>query len=448
MEKSKVYWLGPRGNLSDVVKGQLVFEAAGLQECFRRGDRVAIKVHCGEWNNTGYLRPSIVVGIVEAVKEHGGDPFVTDTTTLQYSATAGRTTAQDEYKTAARNGFTEATLGCPFIVADGDYGLDDVEVEVDGNLLRFSYVARSIAEADAMIALTHFKGHPLGVFGGAIKNLGIGCCSKRGKIATHLMTHPRFGVRSGYVFAPEKCKGEDCPVYKTCSENCPVGAFRVTKEPPYAKFDRSKCVGCAGCWFRIGCGVFTYPEDWYSVGPAVYADSAKAVIKVLGEKHVGFVNYAIDISPWCDCAPFSDSWMLPNLGVFASKDIVAIDKACLDASDRVQAVPGTKPYDEGLIGEPWKAGHEHFTYASPSRRPEISQWIQINAAVGLGMGSTDYELVEAAPESLHRYNMPRMREHPAGYWLRRKFRVQSPEPDPECYQKEPRIAIERWERKP
>jgi len=440
--RSKVYWFGPRGPISYVGKGQTLFEEAGLNECFKSGDRVAIKIHCGEWNNTGYLRPSIVAGIVEKVKEYGGNPYVTDTTTALYSPTAARTTAQDEYRTAARNGFTEATLGCPFIVADGNIGVDDVKVRVDGNLLKHTYVAAAIAEADAMIVLTHFKGHPQGVYGGAIKNVGIGCCSKRGKMATHLLTHPQLGSRT-YGFHPEKCTGRECPLYSRCVENCPTGAFQVLDTPPYAHKDVEKCIGCAGCWSRLGCGVITYPPRIEFYFPAAIADSAKGVLEVLGREHVGFINYAIDISPWCDCVSYTDTWMLPNLGVFASKDIVAVDKACLDEADKVPAIPGSRAFDEGLKDEPWLADHEHFTYISGAPRyPEISQWIQVNAAASLGIGSLEYELVEATPRPRDEYVMPELREHTAAFRIRKKFEKQSPEPDPDSYQENIRIAIE------
>jgi len=448
MGRSKVYWFGPRGPLSYVGKGQTLLEEAELNECFEKGDRVAVKIHCGEWNNTGYLRPSIVAGIVEKIKEYGGDPFVTDTTTALYSPTAARTTAQDEYKTAARNGFTEATLGCPFIVADGDTGVDDVKVEVEGNILKHTYVAAAIANADAMITLTHFKGHPQGVYGGAIKNLGIGCLSKRGKMATHLLTHPELGSPS-YGFHPEKCTGRDCPIYDRCVENCPVEAFQVKDDPPYAQKDKERCIGCAGCWMRLGCGVITYPPNLEYYFPASIADSAKGVLKILGEDKVGFINYAIDISPRCDCVSHTDTWMLPNLGVFASRDIVAVDTACLDEANKVPAIPGSSAFDEGLIGEPWKAGHEHFTYISLAPRyREVSQWIQVNAGESIGLGSTDYELLDAVPRSRDEYVMPELREHTAAFRIREKFKNQYPKPDPDSYQEKIGIEIEQLTKKP
>ena len=448
MSKSKVYWFGSRGPISYVNKGQTLLEEAKLNECFKKGDRVAIKIHCGEWNNTGYLRPSIVAGIVEKVKEHGGDPFVTDTTTVFYSAVATRTTAEDAHRTAARNGFTEATLGCPFVIADGDVGVDDVKVEVNGNILKYTYVAAAIANADALIVLTHFKGHGQGVYGGAIKNVGIGCASKRGKIATRLMTHPELGARA-YGFHPEKCTGKECPLYSRCVENCPTGAFQVLDNRPYAHKDSKKCIGCGACWYRLGCGVITYPPGIEIYSPAAMAESAMGTLKILGKERVGFINYAIDICPWCDCVSHTDTWMLPNIGVFASKDMVAVDKACLDEADKVPAIPGSRAFDEGLLDKPWLAGHEHFTYISAAPRyPEVSQWIQVNAGAKIGLGSPDYELIEATPRPRDEYVMPDLREHTAAFRMRKKIRNQSPEPDPDSYQKSIRITVEELIKKP
>ncbi len=442
MTKSKVFYMGPRAPPSDVEKGQRLFEVAGLQECFGPGDRVAIKTHCGEWNNTGYLRPNIVAGIVETVREYGGDPFVCDTTTLQYNSLGARTAAQDEYRCAARNGFTKATLGCPFVVADGDYGDDDVRVAVDGTVLTATYIASAIATADAVIVLSHFKGHSSGVYGGAIKNVGIGCCSKRGKSVTHLMRHPLYGV-DAYGFHPETCLGAECPWYAVCKENCPVQAFQIAADPPYAQWDRAACAECAGCWYRFRCGVLENPPGREVVTPAAFADSAKAALSLVGAAHVGFITYAIDISPACDCASFSDTWMLPNLGVFASKDIVAIDKACLDASTRVAAIPGSRAFDEGIPATASQAGHDHFTYISCfPRYAEVSQWIQVNAAEHIGLGSADYELIEAEPGPPEKYLLPELRAHPAGYRLRRKYQLKSPKPAPGCYQDTVKLSME------
>lgn len=445
---SKVFYFGPRSPPSDIVKGQRLFEVAGLNECFEEGDIVAIKIHCGEWNNTGYLRPSFIASIVETVKEYGGDPFVCDTTTCYLAA---RGTALDLVNTATRNGFTAQTLGCPFVVADGEYGLDDVRVPVHkGVFLKHAYMAEAIANADSLIVLSHFKGHPQGVFGGALKNLGIGCSSKQGKSMVHLFQHPKWGL-SANEFHPEKCTGKDCPVYKRCGENCPSGSFSLSEEKPYAQWNRDTCIGCYECGIRRTCGVVVEPKDSKMVQyfPAVIADAAKAYVEHVGRERVGFINYAVDISPGCDCLVYSDIWMLPNLGVFSSKNPVAIDKACLDAADRSQAVSGSRLYDEELKGEPWKAGNEKFTnILCAFRKIPVSQWTTINAAVLNGLGEAKYDLVEAELGPPEKYLSPRFRIHYPGYTTRKAFMLHKPKVDPTCYLDEPRVTLEELQKKP
>jgi len=444
MSVSKVYHFGPRGRISDVIKGQRLFEVAGLNECFDKGDSVAIKIHCGEWDNTGYLRPSIVAGIVETVKEYGGDPFVCDTTTCYLRS---RGTGRDELLTAARNGFTPQTLGCSFVVADGPYGLNEVKAPLEnGNFLKHAYLAEAIANADSLIVLSHFKGHGEGVYGAALKNVGIGCSSKQGKSNVHLFQHPIFGVPA-YEFQPEKCIGEECPIYKRCGENCPTGSFTLSTEKPYPRWDRSTCIGCYECGLRRACEVVVQPgaDERRRYFPAVISDAAKAYVDYMGHDHVGFINYAIDITPTCDCVPYSDMHILPNLGVFASKDIVAIDMACLDASVQMQAVPGSRPYDEELEGEPWKAGNEKFTNIM---RIPVSQWSSVNAALKLGLGSADYELVEAIPGPRERYGQPKYREHHPSYFTRKPFSVNKPRFEPECYFEDIKVTLEELSGRP
>ena len=138
--------------------------------------KVAIKLHMGEFNNTAYLRPVYVRGLVEKIKSLGGDPMVVDTTTLPYWPFTSRSTALDYLNTVARNGFTQAALGCPIVIADGYIGTDDVKIDLpEGFILKEQYIGTGIALADSMIALTHFKGHPMGTYGGALKNIGVGC---------------------------------------------------------------------------------------------------------------------------------------------------------------------------------------------------------------------------------------------------------------------------------
>ncbi len=187
---SEVYYMDAHSESPETsipAKMITVFDEAGLDELVKPNDVVAIKVHCGEWNNSAYLRPVYARTLADRIKELGGRPFVCDTTTLTYSAFGSRATELDLLLTAERNGYTSAALGCPFIAADGYIGTSDFRVDIpEGFILKEAYVAQAIAAADVLIALTHFKGHPMGVIGGALKNLGIGGQSKRGKFNVHM----------------------------------------------------------------------------------------------------------------------------------------------------------------------------------------------------------------------------------------------------------------------
>ena len=280
MAASEVYYMNARSESPQtglVAKMLTVFEAAGLDQLIKPGDLVAIKIHCGEWNNTAYLRPVYPRALADRIKELGGRPFVCDTTTLTYQPYASRATELDLKMTAERNGFSSAVLGCPFICADGFIGTGDYRVDIPAYLLKEAYIAQAIAAADVLICLTHFKGHPMGVIGGAIKNLGIGCQSKRGKHNVHLGGHPKYSVANAAIWHPENFKGkahmEDWKILEDC---CPYGLFQVDDEydplgPPQMhqlsglhrchgatrsfRVPRRKLCGngCGDCGWRAGC---------------------------------------------------------------------------------------------------------------------------------------------------------------------------------------------------
>ncbi|MDO8672578.1 MAG: DUF362 domain-containing protein, partial [Dehalococcoidia bacterium] len=351
---SKVYFMPDRAasiETSLVAKMLRVFDVAGFGEMIKPGAVVAIKIHCGEYNNTGYLRPVFPRAMADKIKSLGGRPFVCDTTTLTYSPFASRATALDEMLVAERNGFNSGTLGCPFIVADGFMGTDDVRVDLpEGFILKEAYVAQAIAMADVMIALTHFKGHPMGVVGGSIKNLGIGCQSKRGKYNVHMGGHPKYGFNNSPYF-PHLCEGKDCPQWELCVACCPYHLFKVKDrngDDPVFEWDREKCTNCLShLMVNASCGVVGTPEENFDAADAAMADGALAVVKTVGRDKVGFINFAVDISPGCDCVMYSDRAIVPNLGVFASRDCVAIDRACVDMAKKSGGMPGSRSHDRG-----------------------------------------------------------------------------------------------------
>ena len=422
----KVYYMDARGDspqTSMVAKMVTVFEAADFDSLIKPGDVVAIKLHCGEWNNSAYLRPVYARTLADRVKALGGRPFVCDTTTQPYNSYASRCTGLDLMVTAERNGYNSATLGCPFICADGFMGTDDYRVDLpEGYILKEAYIAQAIAAADVLIALTHFKGHPIGVIGGALKNLGIGAQSKRGKFNVHMGGHPRYGLGASCTFHPENCKGrkgeEDWQILEEC---CPFDLIHVTEDS--IEWERGKCTNCLGCLIlMLSRGILELSVENFQATNAAIADACLATVKTVGPGKVAFINLAIDISRGCDCIPFSDVSILPHLGVFASYDPVAIDKACLDKAVETAGVQGSTADEMDVLD----CGKRKFETCSPLLAG-LSEETQLNTGEIIGLGTRQYELVPVAEKKIEDFAFspdPR----PVGVRLRHLFAKLQPFP--------------------
>ena len=147
-------------------KLQKLIRKAGIGEIDMDGKFVAIKIHFGELGNISYLRPNYARAVVDAVKELGGKPFLTDCNTMYPGS---RKNAIEHLYCAWENGFTPMTVGCPIIIGDGLKGTDDVEVPVEGGeYVKAAKIGRAVMDADIFISLSHFKGHEMTGFGGAI----------------------------------------------------------------------------------------------------------------------------------------------------------------------------------------------------------------------------------------------------------------------------------------
>ncbi|MBM3956692.1 MAG: DUF362 domain-containing protein [Gemmatimonadetes bacterium] len=406
VKKPVVAFMDARSSSPDtslVAKMLTVFDAAGLDEIISPGDVVAIKLHCGEWNNTAYLRPVYARALADRVKELGGRPFVCDTTTLPYAQFPSRVTELDLLLSAERNGFTSATLGCPFICADGFVGTSDHRVDLpEGFLLKEAYIAQAIAAADALIALTHFKGHAMGVIGGALKNLGIGAQSKRGKFNVHLGGHPKYGMGGSGKYAPEAFKGKESdPGWRAIEESCPFDLLRIDDDDRLV-WDSERCTTCLGCGTLLAPrGILEMSVEMFEATDAAIADGALGAVKAVGREKVGFVNMAIDVSPGCDCPAWADTPVVPHLGVFASKDPVAIDQACVDMATAAPGVRGSRAEDMG-VDEP---GDVKFDLVSPLLEG-LSQQTTINTAALIGLGSREYELVRPERAGNEKFAFP------------------------------------------
>lgn len=351
-------WYQP--HLSAVSRLDELIAKSGILDDVERGESVALKVHFGERGVTKQLRSVFMRKVAELVKARGGDPFFTETCGLGMSRATNFATGR--IRVAEENGYTHQTLGAPIIIADGIKGLDFVKVEVDGIQLKEVYVARAIADCDRLICLTHFKGHLTGSFGGSLKNIGVGCTAKPSKYDIHLKDYPQIDS--------SRCNHCD-----ECVKICPSGAIE-----DYA-IDTRRCIRCGGC---IGiCREDAVIVEWTK--PAELdtrlVDCAKAVMDLLGRDKFIFFNFLLDITPHCDCHPYSDNPIVPDLGILASRDIVAIDKASLDLVTAATALPESMA--NGIEGDKFKGIF-----------PETDSGVQIDAGERLGLGNREYEIEE------------------------------------------------------
>jgi len=432
VDETVVYFMDARAlhmNQSLAAKVGALFDAAKFQNLFEEGDYVAIKLHMGEFNNTAYIRPIFVRVLADKIKQYGGIPFVTDTCTLPYTPWAGRTNPIDYLKTAARNGFTAESCGCPVVIGDG-FGQDDIRVDLpEGVYLKEQYIASAFGVASACIVLSHFKGHPLGTFGGAIKNIGVGCASQRGKLNLHLARHPIYGLHN-FSYNPAFCPGEKCPNSERCKSICPADAIHITKDG--IEWDREACIGCTAHIFAtMECGVFTSIEiiDGLEASAIGISDSAKAFMNLMGKEHVGFINMIVDVTPWCDCIPWSDVQFVPNIGVFASVgDPVAIDVACLYKVTESAGLPESAAESKDVMAE----GVPKM--AACGSMLGVSENIQIMGGVKNGLGIQEYRLRNVAAPSLKKMEAGKLLPEGgfSGLRLRRFWSVKNPLPDPKA----------------
>lgn len=415
---SKVYYMNARSESPQtglVPKLLTVFDAAGFDALIKPGDVVAIKLHCGEWNNTAYLRPVYARALADRVKSLGGRPFVCDTTTLPYGSYATRVTELDFLITAERNGYSPAVLGCPFICADGFMGTDDYRIDLpEGYILKEAYIASAIAAADVLITLTHFKGHAMGVVGGALKNLGIGAQSKRGKFNVHMGGHTRYGLGAA-AFHPENFKGRKGEKgWEILEKVCPYDLIHVTEDS--VEWEREKCVNCIACLGPMSSrGIIELDEANFQATNAAIADACLATVKAVGKDKVAFINLALDLAPGCDCVGYSDMPVVPNLGVFASYDPVALDKACIDKSAEAVGVAGSVAEEMGVLD----SGKRKFELCAPLLAG-LSEETQLNTGEIIGLGSRQYEIVEVAEKRLEDFVFP-PDPRPVGVRFREKF---------------------------
>ncbi len=368
MPASKVYFSDMRtGPDTPGLPGKLhrLLRAAGFEDIDYSGKFVAVKLNFGEPGNLAYLRANWARVVCDYVKALGGLPFVTDCNTLYVG---GRRNGLEHLESAYQNGYNPFQTGVHTIIADGLKGTDDVHVPVaGGEYVSEAKIGRAIADADVVISLNHFKGHELTGFGGALKNLGMGSGSRAGKMEMHSAGKPF--VRTADCIGCGRCT-------KVCAQAAP------TVREGKCSIDTEKCVGCGRCLGVCPVKAIEAPFDQANdVLNCKIAEYAKAVCDGKPNFHI---NLVIDVSPYCDCHAENDAPIVPNVGMFAGFDPVALDEACVDA------VNAQQPIADSMLGEAERCHHDHFTDVSPS-----TDWRSCLAhAEKIGLGTREYELVK------------------------------------------------------
>jgi len=347
-----------------VTKIRELFDAAGFGALVKPDDLVALKLHFGERGGDAYIRPPLVRQVVDKVKEKGGKPFLTDTATL-YSGS--RANAVDHIWTAAEHGFDLAVVGAPVIIADGLRSTNVTTVEINKTHFKKVRIASDIVSADGLIALSHFKGHMQSGFGGTIKNLAMGCAPPAGKRDQH---------------GSKAITGDNCSACGACEKVCPEKAIHVVGKR--SQVDKSRCSGCGEC--ITVCPNENIEFDWETEADPFGERLVEYAYGSIANKRnkVGFMNFLLSISPECDCVPWSDSPIVPDIGILASTDPVALDKASYDLVNQQQG------FSNSALKHSHAPGQDKFK----DIWPRIDGSVQFRHAERIGLGTAEYKLVE------------------------------------------------------
>lgn len=364
---SKVYFMDLRASFQEslMTKIERLVKTAGIEDIVKKHELTAVKMHFGESGNTAHIKPVYAGKIIEVLKEIGASPFLTDTNTLYAGS---RSDTPKHFKTAVKNGFAYSVVDAPVIIADGLRGKNDETVEINRKEFKEVYIASDIYNADAIISLAHFKGHELSGFGGTLKNLGMGCASRRGKLAMHSTVSP-------------KVKQKKCVGCKECIKHCPAGAITLN-ENKKAIIDNDKCIGCGEC--IIVCATGAVQIRWNQEIPVFLDRMMEYALGVVKDKKgkMLYVNFINNVSPLCDCIAHNDVPFVADIGIVASTDPVAIDQASMDLVNKEPANPGS------CLKLNTAPGEDKFTGLHPHGNWEA----QLLYAEEIGLGTRDYEL--------------------------------------------------------
>lgn len=370
-DMSKVYFTNLRTNPSCNLldKMERLVKRAGIQEIDFKQQFVAIKIHFGEPGNLAYIRPNYAARMATLLRDLGAKPFLTDCNTL-YSGR--RANAVDHLQSAMENGFNPISAKCDVIIADGLKGTDCHEIEIDGEYCKAPKIGTAIADADIIISMNHFKGHEQSGFGGALKNLGMGCASVAGKLELHSASQPQINIG--------RCVG--CNI---CVKHCRHDAVHLNTERK-AEIDYSKCVGCGQCVALCQYdGAVMGDGDTSERLNYKIAEYTKAVL--LGKPHF-HISFIMNVSPECDCWNHNDAAIVPDLGIAASFDPVALDKACADMVTKAPILETGNSLSD-------KHHHDHLEGCDKFHllHPDTNWQAGLEHAEKIGIGTQEYELI-------------------------------------------------------
>ncbi|TFG11680.1 MAG: DUF362 domain-containing protein [Promethearchaeota archaeon] len=400
--KSDVYFFTARSRTHEEsmskVKGPMALEKLGFKNKVKQGDKVVIKTHFGALENTRYLRPSYLRFLSDYVKDQGGIPSIAESCgwglpesiSGTHSEYSGRANEKEYLEAALMHGFTPETMAAPIFMLDGPHGTDYELQSINGKRFNEVLVAGKLREFDYMVVATHFKGHSSAGYGGSIKNLGIGCVSKGGKVQAHM------GKKFELDFS--KC----APECTKCIDICPTGAMSKDKDQILKK-DWDKCRYCYMCRSVCDKKVINIGSSTREQFNMQLADNAKGVVESFGSHKIFYINYAIDITWQCDCGS-SDVPFVPDIGVLSSLDPVALDQACIDLVHDSYISPGSALADIDKFSLKEK-NKEWFSYI-PRYDPDSGEldmnqegvpsrhWeIQLETAEEIGLGNRSYNLI-------------------------------------------------------
>lgn len=375
MAKSKVYFTDFRTQAYGdglPIKLKKLIKAAGIGDIDMDGKFVAIKMHFGEHGNLAFLRPNYARAVVDVVKELGGKPYLTDCNTMYPGS---RKNAIEHLYCAWENGFTPLSVDCPVIIGDGLKGTDDIEVPVvGGEYVENAKIGRAVMDADVFISLSHFKGHEEAGFGGTLKNIGMGCGSRAGKKEQHTSGKPYIKER--------RCRG--C---RKCQKECANGGLVYLEDKKKMSVDKDHCVGCGRCLGACNFDAIAFENaDANEMLCCRIAEYAKAVVDGRPNFHISLI---LDVSPNCDCHGENDAPILPDIGMFASFDPLALDQACVDACLAAAPLPNSQLSDN-MAKADFVDHHDHFINCTPESEYKAC----LEHAEKIGLGSREYELIK------------------------------------------------------